>query len=230
MEVLAIVPARGGSKGVPGKNIRPLCGKPLIAYTIEAAILSGCINRLVVSTDDREIAAISRECGAEVPFLRPKGLATDCALLSDAVGHVEKSLAAQGYRPDAVLVMFPTHPFRTPALIRALTGKLGQGYSHVSSVVRRVHDPSSVFSARNGNLAPLLDRPGLSRKHPGKTYYRATGLLQGGLLAPATENKTYLHVVEDPVYDVDIDTFEDFYLAEEIIRGGLFDFTGGPSR
>lgn len=111
MEILGIIPARGGSKGVPRKNIRPLNGKPLIAYTIEAAQQATLLHDFMVSTDDEDIAAVAKDYGADVPFLRPAELATDTARSIDAVIHVLQNM------PKAythVLLLQPTCPLRGP--------------------------------------------------------------------------------------------------------------------
>lgn len=112
--VLALVTARGGSKGIPRKNVVPLAGKPLIAWTIEAALRSRVVDRIVVSTDDPEIAELSWAWGAEVPFLRPEALARDDSPHVDVVVHAVMWLEEQqGYIPDYVLLLQPTSPLRT---------------------------------------------------------------------------------------------------------------------
>lgn len=112
--VVAVIPARGGSKGVPRKNIHPLAGRPLIAYTIEAAGESRLLSRVILSTDDEEIARVAREWGGEVPFVRPSALATDDArtlpVVQHAVGWVEED---EGRRVDIVVLLQPTTPLRT---------------------------------------------------------------------------------------------------------------------
>ncbi len=113
-EVLGLVTARGGSKGLPGKNLRLLGGRPLIAWTLSAARGSRCISRVVVSTDDPEIARVSREWGGDAPFLRPAELAGDASPHIDVVLHALEWLAErQGYVPDWVVLLQPTSPFRT---------------------------------------------------------------------------------------------------------------------
>lgn len=111
--VLAIIPARGGSKGIPGKNIKLLAGKPLIVWTIEVAKQSKLVDRVIVSTDDENIASVAREYGAEVPFLRPQeisgDLATDVEFIEHALDFLEKK---EGYIPDIVLRLPPTSPLR----------------------------------------------------------------------------------------------------------------------
>jgi len=117
MIVLGIIPARGGSKSIPLKNIKPLCRKPLLAYTIESALQSNSINRLVVSTDHPQIAQIAQEYGSEV-IMRPAELATDDATTESVLLHVLEVLENRDkYIPDVVLTLEPTAPFRTVNLI-----------------------------------------------------------------------------------------------------------------
>jgi CMP-N-acetylneuraminic acid synthetase len=116
---LALVPARGGSKSIPLKNIRPLRGRPLIEYPLEAIASSGVVDRTCVSTDDERIARVARATGAEVPFLRPSELAGDRTPARDVVEHALGWLDAQErYRPDYVLLVAPTSPFVRPDQIR----------------------------------------------------------------------------------------------------------------
>lgn len=112
--MIAIIPARGGSKGVPGKNIKELNKKPLIAYTIEAAKRSKEISRVIVNTDDIEIAKIARQYGAEIPFMRPSYLATDTAAAPDVYIHTIEYLMEEEKTPiNKFVVLLPTAPFRT---------------------------------------------------------------------------------------------------------------------
>lgn len=111
-KILAIIPARGGSKGIPRKNIKPLCGKPLIAYTIEAALSSKYLDRVVVSTEDKEIAEIAREYDTEI-MMRPMELAGDFAATEPVLEHVIKHLnETAGYRCNVVVLLQPTSPLR----------------------------------------------------------------------------------------------------------------------
>ena len=115
MEILGIVTARGGSKGLPRKNIHPLCGKPLLQYTAEAALKAKRLTRVILSTEDEEIAAVGRRCGLEVPFMRPPELARDdtphVPVLQDAVRRMEQA----GKTVDAILTLQPTNPLRLPS-------------------------------------------------------------------------------------------------------------------
>jgi CMP-N-acetylneuraminic acid synthetase len=137
--VLAVIPARGGSKGVPRKNLRPVCGKPLIAWTIESALAAGpLLSRVIVSTEDAEIAEVARGCGAEVPFLRPAELAGDRVPTLPVLQHAARWVEAdEGRRLHWVLLLQPTEPFRTVADIEAALalGRAG-GCDSVISVVQ----------------------------------------------------------------------------------------------
>jgi CMP-N,N'-diacetyllegionaminic acid synthase len=114
-KVLAVIPARGGSKGVPRKNIRKVCGQPLIGYTIRTALAAKHLfYRVIVSTDDREIASIARECGAEVPFMRPAEIAEDKAPMVPVLQHAVRFIEEQdAIHLDWVCLLQPTEPFRT---------------------------------------------------------------------------------------------------------------------
>lgn len=112
MRVLGLIPARGGSKGVPRKNVRELGGKPLIGHTIDAALAATRVDRVLVSTEDAEIASVARSLGADVPFLRPDSLAEDATPMLPVLVHAIESLSAEGWMPDALCLLQPTFPFR----------------------------------------------------------------------------------------------------------------------
>lgn len=134
MTTLGLVTARGGSKGIPGKNLKLLVGKPLLAYTVEAALASKAIDRLVLSTDDPQIAEAGRALGCEVPFMRPADLARDETPHLPVILHAVQWLAQHaGYHPDAVLILQPTSPLRSADDIRASLALLEQ--SGADSVV-----------------------------------------------------------------------------------------------
>ena len=114
MSVIALIPARGGSKGIVGKNLALLGGKPLLRYTTDAARQSGCIDRVLLSTDSEEIAAAGRAAGVEVPFLRPPELASDHASMSDVLRHCLAWLEGESAEPvEAIVLLQPTSPFRS---------------------------------------------------------------------------------------------------------------------
>ena len=113
--MLAIIPARGGSRGLPGKNIRLLGGIPLICHSIKAALKSNLIDRVIVSTDDNEIASIAKDCGADVPFMRPANLASDTSMVMDVYLHVVDFIAKQNSKSiQSFVALLPTVPLRAP--------------------------------------------------------------------------------------------------------------------
>lgn len=125
LKTIAVVPARGGSKGIPGKNLKPLAGKPLVAYTIEQAKDSGVCDIVLVSTDDEKIVEVAKRYGAEVPFLRPKELAGDMAPSEPVVKHaLETYETTTGKSFDIVVFLQPTDIFRTPQMIRDCVSRL----------------------------------------------------------------------------------------------------------
>jgi pseudaminic acid cytidylyltransferase len=124
---LAVIPARGGSKRIPRKNILPFCGKPMIVWSIEAALHSGCFDAVVVSTDDEEIAAMARAHGASVPFVRPAALADDFTPTIPVIRHAIEWHRDHGYAPESVCCLYATAPFVKPSAIRAGLTRLDQG-------------------------------------------------------------------------------------------------------
>lgn len=223
-EVLAIIPARGGSRGIPRKNIIDLCGKPLIAYSIEVALKSSSIDRVVVSTEDEEIAEISVNYGAEVPFLRPKQLAGDRSCLGDANNYTLRRLRNEGFVPAAVVQLYPTHPFRNPKLLNSLVTKLFEGYSHVKTARPVRLNSLSLFSMNGGNeLISLLPYEKNANDHR-QVYFRSYGLFIASNQTGPQPFGIYLQHLTDPINLIDLDSYADLYLAEEIIKQGLFDF------
>lgn len=165
--ILGLIPARGGSKGIPRKNIKLLAGKPLIAWTIEAALDSSCFARLIVSTDDAEIASVARQYGAEVPFLRPAELASDAASSMDVVLHGLDWLAqAAQSLPGLVMLLQPTSPLRTPEDIQAaITLQTEKNAEAVVSVCEAAHPVQWLRRlGPEGELLPYQTDPELSRR------------------------------------------------------------------
>ena len=115
---IAVIPARGGSKRIPRKNIKEFCGKPMIAYSIEAALQSGCFDKVIVSTDDTEIAEVARDYGAEVPFIRPAELSNDYVGTIPVVRHAVEWCMQQGVDPQLVCCLYATAPFVTPKYLQ----------------------------------------------------------------------------------------------------------------
>ncbi len=159
--VLGLVPARGGSKGIPGKNIRPLAGRTLLDYTAQAAVASTVIDRLVLSTDDPRIAADGERAGIEVPFLRPAHLAADDTPMLPVIEHAVSTLESAGWVPEIVVLLQPTSPLRRPAHIRAAVEDLRtSGADSVVTVVAlpRHLSPDYVMRIDEGRLVPFLER------------------------------------------------------------------------
>ncbi|MBM3777714.1 MAG: acylneuraminate cytidylyltransferase family protein [Acidimicrobiia bacterium] len=163
-EVLALIPARGGSKSIPRKNLVVVAGKPLIAYSIEQALASRLITRTIVSTDDEEIADVARACGAEVPFMRPGAFALDESTDLEVFRHVLQELdARQGYACELVVHLRPTGPVRRVEPIdRAIEIMLGRPDAHsLRSVSLAEQTPYKMWRMVDGELQPLLQVPGM---------------------------------------------------------------------
>src|SRR5690606_28734508 len=127
MKILGLIPARGGSKGIPGKNIKLLGGKPLLTYTAEAAKASHLLNRVIISSDDAQIIAVAKELGLEVPFVRTEDLAGDSVTSLEVIQDALKQLKGKGDDYDAVCLLQPTTPFRSPGLIDKAIEKFVNG-------------------------------------------------------------------------------------------------------
>lgn len=167
-EVMALIPARGGSKSVPRKNLLPVAGKPLIAYSIMHAQACPSITRIVVSTDDDEIAAVARQFGAEVPFKRPAEAATDTATDLQVFQHALSWLSAnEGYSPELVVHLRPTGPVREVGLIeRAIGLMLGSPEADaLRSVGTAEQTPYKMWRIEGSFLRPLIELPGFPEAH-----------------------------------------------------------------
>jgi CMP-N-acetylneuraminic acid synthetase len=180
-DVLALIPARGGSKGLPQKNILPCAGQPLIVHTIAAAIgARPRVQRVVVSTDDATIADVSRQAGAEVPFMRPKELAGDTAESIDVVTHALSWLDEnQGWRPEWLLLLQPTSPLRTTEdILEALkAASRDRQADSVISVVRLKHHPFYARRIVDGVLQPFPPDASASRRQELEPVYGNNGAI-----------------------------------------------------
>src|SRR5512141_618335 len=169
-EVLAIIPARGGSKGIPRKNIRDFAGYPLIAYSIAAARQAASVTRVIVSTDDEEIAAVARQWGAETPFLRPAELAEDKTTDLPVFEHALKWLEEiEGYRPEIVVQLRPTSPIRPMNMLDDAIQVLldHEDADCVRGVVPAGQNPFKMwrFNGEGRPLKPLLEVAGIAEPY-----------------------------------------------------------------
>jgi CMP-N,N'-diacetyllegionaminic acid synthase len=225
LSVLGLVTARGGSKRLPGKNLRPFLGVPLIAHTLKAALDSHCMQRVIVSTDDPEIAAVSLEHGADVPFARPPHLASDSASSLDVIVDVlDQLLAREQVEPEVLVLLQPTSPLRTAQHIKAAFEVFAahEREGAVLSVCEAkppswiyrldaaghlglaVPDPKSIAALAHGDRYVL---PNGAIYIARTSYFRA----HGGFMGPST-----VGYVMDAASSIDIDVEADFALAERL--------------
>ena len=222
MKVLGIIPARGGSKGMPKKNIRPLLNKPLIAWTIEQALKSKYIDRVVVSTDDPAIARLAKKHGADVPFMRPDKLATDKAKSIDVVSHALLSLPE---KYDYVVLLQPTSPLRTADDIDACVKLcMSKGGNSCVSVTESEKNPHWMYSLdRDGRMHRLIKtKKTIDRRQDLPKSYALNGAVYTARIDWLSHSKSF---VTDETYayimpkerSVDIDNDLDFRFAEFLL-------------
>lgn len=241
-EILAVVPARGGSKSIPGKNLRSFAGHPLLAYSIAAGRQAGRVTRLIVSTDDGAIAEAARRYGAEAPFLRPAELAQDDTPDLPVFDHLLRELEArEGYRPAMVVQLRPTSPLRPPGLVDSAVAAL-EGHAEADSlrgVVPAGQNPYKMWRLTpDGDLTSLLtdvpDAYNLPRQALPLTYWQ-TGhidvIRRETILAKRSMTGDVIRpLLIDPTYTVDIDTPRDWERAERIaVEGALEIVRPGPA-
>ena len=235
--IVGIIPARGGSVGVPLKNIKNLNGLPLIAYTIKSAISSKCLNRIIVSTDHEEIANIAKKYGAEIPFKRPNDISEDVDtefVLQHAINFLEKE---EGYNVDGVVLLQPTSPFRTAKTIKNCVDLYLN--TNADSVVT-VHNiegnrPEWMLSLDSNNKVIPYNTPfeengfpviKLAARQSFPTLYRQNGIVyvtNKNLLMEKTLviGPNAYAVVTDEEEAIDIDTHTDFLIAESILSSKI---------
>jgi N-acylneuraminate cytidylyltransferase len=230
--VLALIPARGGSRAIPRKNVRLLGGHPLLAYSIAAARQAAHVSRVIVSTDDGEAADISRQYGAEVPFMRPAELATDEATDLQVFEHVLGELESrEQYLPGVIVQLRPTSPFRPPGLVdRAID--LLRRHEHADSVraiTSSKQNPYKMWTMRpDGALAPLLSTIHEAFNQPRQQLPRTfsqTGHVDVMRRATIVRKRsmtgeTILPVEVDAALAIDLDTPADWDFAEYLAAGG----------
>lgn len=221
-KVLAVIPARGGSKGLPGKNIKELQGKPLIAWSIELANQSELIDRVVVSTDDTEIADIAMQAGADVPFMRPSELASDSSPTKDALIHCVENLD-EYY--NLLVLLQPTSPLRTMGTMEACIKLSAEFDKTVISVSESKKPVEWMFYRHNEGFNYVLEgihKP--TRRQDCKPVYYVDGCVycmpvEGMKDSQDIFNEHSLTVVSQEQESVDIDTIEDFRYCEYLLKG-----------
>lgn len=230
MNILAVIPARSGSKRVPNKNIRDFHGKPLIAWAIEASQKSKFITKTFVSTNDEVIASVARAHGALVPFLRPQELAEDTTKIEPVLIHTLEEFKKQGEQIDALVLLMSTNPMRSPTHIdEAIALYRNSGATSVVTVhetlgnrnphwilkqdehsVRFFNDsPLKDIIARSQDLPPSYSRNDIAYVINPKNLYESPSNLYG-------DNPTLC--VMDDIYDADINSEEDWYIALDKFR------------
>jgi pseudaminic acid cytidylyltransferase len=221
---LCVIPARGGSKRIPRKNIRVFAGKPMIAYAIQAAQKSGLFGRIVVSTDDEEVAKISREVGAEVPFLRPNELSDDHTPTVPVIAHAISELEANGETLRYVCCIYPCVPFIEETDLKKTLSLLEQGNSEYSFPVAEYPSPiQRALKLGLGNqVSPFYPEFELSRTQDLERAYHDVGQFYwGSKKAWLTNPKIHAHSLGCviPSWRVaDIDNPEDWLRAEQLYK------------
>lgn len=224
-KLLAIIPARGGSKGIPNKNIMDICGKPLIAYSIEAGKKSKYIDEIVVSTDSNIIKEVAEKYGAKVPFLRPEALSDDSAKSIDLVLHAIDFYINSNVHFDYVILLQPTSPLRTFEQVDEAIEKLLQSNENsLVSVSEANENPVLMRSIVGGKLKEVISfKGGNLRRQDLPTFYIFNGALYINSVEMLLHNKNFIDENTIPYVmsresSVDIDTTLDAKLVEYIIK------------
>lgn len=228
MEVLGIIPARGGSKSIPKKNIVPLAGKPLLIYTCEAALASKSLRRVILSTNDVSIADVGKKSGIEVPFMRPENLAQDATptlpVLIHSLEYLKKN---ENYSPNIIVLLQPTSPFRTAKHIDdAVELLIKSDADTVVSVVEVPHqyNPASIMVLENEKFSQYVSGPLILRRQDKPVVYARNGPAVLVMRRETTLDKNMLYgsivkpLVMNHTESVDIDTMFDLEFAEYIFQ------------
>lgn len=226
MKRIAYIPARSGSKGIPKKNIRPLCGRPLLGWMVEAAQKTGLFDRVMVSTDTEEFADVARSCGAWVPFLRDPEVAKDTTSSIETVCSDKARLEAIGERFDTFCLLQATSPLCRSEDIVGAIALFDKVHAGVVSVVRSKARPMIMRTLdSDGRATPILQSRQILRRQDELAYYQLNGAIYvnaWGELTPELKfgYNPYAYVM-DEVSSMDVDHIEDFELAEKYLRARL---------
>lgn len=229
--ILAIIPARGGSKSIPDKNIIDLCGKPLIAYSILAAQKSEYIDDIVVSTDSEKIRCVALKYGASVPFLRPAHLASDTAKTIDCMIYTIQELNKQGQLYDCVVLLQPTQPLRKNGVIdEAISTLINSTEDSLVSVTTTSEHPILMRTiTKEGTLRSLLPMSSTVRRQDFPTIYKVNGSIyinriNDNFNSSTSLNDNLLPFFMEEQYSVDIDSYEDLKKAKIFISQNTFSY------
>ena len=220
MRKLAIITARGGSKRIPHKNIKPFLGKPILEYSIEAALATECFTEVMVSTDDEEIAQVARHAGAKVPFMRSDDNANDFATTADVVLEVINSYERIGQKFDEVCCIYPTAPFVTANALKTSMMLLEQEQADcVIPVVKFSFPPQRCVVIKEGRLTPKWPENMSVRSQDLEPYYHDCGQfyclnVESFKEQKAIWMKNVVPFIQDESTVQDIDTLEDWKIAE----------------
>ena len=226
--VLGLVPARAGSKGVPGKNLRPLAGRTLLDYTASAARESGVITRTILSTDSEEIAVAGRRAGLEVPFLRPTDLAQDDTPMLPVIVHALEALERENWVPEVIVLLQPTSPLRQPGHIRNSVQQLMDSAAEsVVSVVEvpRHLSPDYVMRIEGGVLRPFLpEGERVARRQDARRAYSRDGTVYAFRRETVRRYGNIYGAdchpfIIDPAESLSIDSQDDWDAAERRMAG-----------
>ena len=226
MEILVIIPARGGSKGIPHKNIKPLNGKPLIYYTIDTARALTCDENICVSTDDDEIIEVVEKYGLKVPFKRPPELATDTAGTYEVLLHALSYYESSGKHFDAVLLLQNTSPFRKAEQVKEAFQLFNKEIDMVVSVKECAANPYyCVFEENEDGYLHICKGDGnIFRRQDAPKVYEYNGAIY--IMNPETLKTTHMHKMQkrikyvmDDISSFDLDTMADWNMAEMIAKG-----------
>lgn len=228
MKYLVVIPARGGSKGIPHKNIKPLGGKPLIYYSIDVARQFTTDENICVTTDDAEIISVVEQHGLKVPFVRPAELATDTCGSSEVIQHAYQFFADKGIQYDAIVLLQPTSPFRKVVFIKEAVALYDNSIDMVTSVRPAACNPYYdgfeenkdgllQISKGDGTIARRQEAPEVWQQNGSIYVINPKSLIEKGM-GGFTKIKKY---AMPEAYSVDLDTMLDWKMAELIIKEGI---------
>lgn len=221
-KIIAIIPARGGSKGVPNKNIRPINGLHLVSYTINAALQSKFVDKVIVSTDSKRIMNISLSFGASVPFLRPKYLATDQSKTIDSVLYTLERLSKDGENFDSVILLQPTSPLRTTNDIDSAIEFFYEHDEDLVSIHRVDVNPFLFRTLKENCVVPIMNMPSTIRRQDLPPIYKVDGSIYINKVSRLDKNTSLndnrLGFVIDKMHSLDIDSYFDLKEARRLLK------------